>query len=265
MRFLLRKPTTGDRPRTEEIHLDSAMASDNPPPAVQSLLEAIAADPRPHEVGGFSKPLASFRAEFPTSRPYARKTWRQKMFSPIGATIAGVALALSGTAAFAYTGSLPAPAQDFAHTVIGAPAARPTTTPSASETPSESESPEATSTETASAKGTPVGPDATGPAAFGLCTAWTQHQSNGASTNGKADDSVAFKNLAAAAGGADKVAAYCANVLASAKPSETDKATSLPTQASTDHPGKPTAMPTHASTGHPGGKPTGLPTQVPTR
>ena len=262
MRFVLRKHTTGDRPRTEEIHLDSGMASDNPPPAVQSLLQAIAADPRPHEVSGFSKPLASYRAAFPTSRPHAHKTWRRLMFSPIGATIAGLALALGGTAAAAYTGSLPTPAQDFAHTVIGAPAARPT----APQDPTEKPTTAPTSTGTPSAKGTRVGPDATGPDAFGLCTAWTQHQTNGASVNGKADDSVAFTNLATAAGGPDKIAAYCANVLASAKPSTgAGKPTTLPTQAATEHPGKPTAKPTQASTDHPGGKPTDLPTSGQTK
>jgi hypothetical protein len=50
------------------------------------------------------------------------------------------------------------------------------------------------------------GPDATGPAAFGLCTAWAAHQRNGAEPTG----SVAFQNLATAAGGETGVAAFCA-------------------------------------------------------
>jgi hypothetical protein len=54
------------------------------------------------------------------------------------------------------------------------------------------------------------GPDATGPAAFGLCTAWTAHQANGAQPNG-----VAFDNLDAAAAAAGRTTAdYCAAVLA---------------------------------------------------
>jgi hypothetical protein len=108
-----------------------------------------------------------------------------------------------------------------------------------------------------------VGPDATGPDAYGLCTAWTQHQSTGTSTSGKADDSVAFKNLAAAAGGSDKVAAYCATILQQRSTSHpSDKASALPTQAATDHPaGKLSTLPTQASTDHPTGKPGTLPTK----
>jgi hypothetical protein len=175
------------------------------------------------------------------------------MLSPLGASIAGLALALGGTAAAAYTGALPTPAQDFAHTVIGAPAATPTQLPRSTGAPSES----------ASSKGTSVGPDASGPAAFGLCTAWTQHQSKGASTNGKADDAVAFKNLATAAGGADKIAAYCATILQSPSPSLPGAPITQPTTASTSHPtGKPSSLPTKASTNHPTGRPTTLPTRA---
>ena len=65
-----------------------------------------------------------------------------------------------------------------------------------------------------------MGPDATGPAAFGLCNAWSHHQANAAKPGEKADekagekpdDSVAFRNLAKAAGGETKIGAYCAKV-----------------------------------------------------
>jgi len=52
------------------------------------------------------------------------------------------------------------------------------------------------------------GPDATGPAEFGLCNAYTSGQGT---TNGGKADSVAFQALATAAGGTGNVAAYCAN------------------------------------------------------
>jgi len=52
------------------------------------------------------------------------------------------------------------------------------------------------------------GPDATGPAKFGLCNAYTSGQG---ATNGEKTDSVAFQALATAAGGAGNVAAFCAN------------------------------------------------------
>lgn len=57
--------------------------------------------------------------------------------------------------------------------------------------------------------GTPQGrgPDATGPAAYGLCQAWAEQADPGE----KAERGVPpFRNLAAAAGGADRVADYCA-------------------------------------------------------
>jgi hypothetical protein len=56
-----------------------------------------------------------------------------------------------------------------------------------------------------------VGPDATGAARAGLCRAWQAGQ--GADSGSRAD-SVAFQALVAAAGGADKVAAYCEDVTA---------------------------------------------------
>jgi hypothetical protein len=53
---------------------------------------------------------------------------------------------------------------------------------------------------------TAVGPDAMAAARAGLCRAW---QAGGGADNGRRADSVAFQALAAAAGGADKIAAFC--------------------------------------------------------
>jgi hypothetical protein len=50
-----------------------------------------------------------------------------------------------------------------------------------------------------------TGPDAAGAAKVGLCRAWLAGQGD----HGRRADSVAFQALAAAAGGADKIAAYC--------------------------------------------------------
>jgi hypothetical protein len=58
-----------------------------------------------------------------------------------------------------------------------------------------------------------VGPDATGAARAGLCRAW---QAGHGADHGRRADSVAFQALAAAAGGAGKVAAYCEDVTAGA-------------------------------------------------
>lgn len=260
MRSVLRNPFPGERPRKEDAHLDSMMASDSPSPVVEPLLRALAADPRPHELGGFDEPLATYRATFPRSRPSPHKTWRPAMPSSmlgakLGATIAGVAAGLSGVAVAAYTGSLTTGAQSTAHTTISAPAARLAATPRPTAT------------------GTPVGPDVTGPAAFGLCNAWTHHQAQG----GKAGDSVAFKNLATAAGGENKIAAFCAKVPHPGNAAHpTGKPTNHPTGKPTNHPtGKWTTHPSGKWTTHPSGKwtthpsskrttqPSGQPTTVP--
>jgi hypothetical protein len=58
-------------------------------------------------------------------------------------------------------------------------------------------------------RGSAVGPDATAAARAGLCRAW---QAGQGTNNGSRADSVAFQALAAAAGGADNIAGYCADV-----------------------------------------------------
>jgi hypothetical protein len=58
-----------------------------------------------------------------------------------------------------------------------------------------------------------VGPDASGAARAGLCRAW---QAGQGADQGRRMDAVAFQALVDAAGGADKVAAYCEDVTAGA-------------------------------------------------
>jgi hypothetical protein len=121
------------------------------------------------------------------------------------------AMTVAGTGVAAETGALPASVQQAAHDVaggLGVPAPReaaeqpetgPTEEPGATPSVAPSASPEP------DASGTPRGPDASGPAARGLCQAYR---------SGGNRDSVAGQALAQAAGGADKVAAYCDGVLA---------------------------------------------------
>lgn len=168
----------------------------------------------------------------------------------LGATIAGIAVGLGGAATVVYVSS------NVAHT--------PDTHASASATPADQGTDRTASgtsggrTGTPTPQGTPVGPDATGSAAHGLCTAWKAVAGN---AHGKAMDSVAFGNLAKAAGGVDKVASFCATVTApgasgdhaTGKPSTKGKPTTVPS-------GKPTTVPTGKPTTVPTGKPTTLPT-----
>ena len=166
----------------------------------------------------------------------------------VAATATGL-VALGGGAA-AYAGALPASLQTAAHQAIGAPAAdeptdEPSDEPSPTETPSPSEtsSEEPTPTDTASPT-VPVGPDATGPAAYGLCNAYLH--------GGLAPTSVAYRNLMTAAD-LDGIDAYCANVAKPGKPTSepTDQSTDEPTPVRTDQPSHPTGKPSWVTKGQP--------------
>jgi hypothetical protein len=120
--------------------------------------------------------------------------------------LAGGTLAAGGTAAAAYTGTPPASLQHSAHDIIGAPAVAATSKAAqhVSETGSQGK---ASRPADAPDPGDPAkaqdsrGPDAAGPAAFGLCTAFA---------NGGLDpSSTAYKSLAAASGGSADIGAYC--------------------------------------------------------
>ncbi|OOP64920.1 hypothetical protein BMF89_01950 [Arthrobacter sp. SRS-W-1-2016] len=135
-----------------------------------------------------------------------------------GALAAGT-LAVGGTAAAAYTGSLPTPLQQSAHNLVGAPAPAASAALATRATPTDTTT-EATekATATDSPSATPVGPDATGPAAYGLCQAFTR--------GGLDSSSTAYRSLTIAASGASDIAAYCAAVVspgesASHRPAET--------------------------------------------
>jgi DNA-directed RNA polymerase specialized sigma24 family protein len=152
-------------------------------------------------------------------------------------------VSLGGFAAAAYVGVLPAPVQQALHDSVGAPA------PGARDAGSSSRGP-ATSPTAA------VGPTANA-AAAGQCRAWSTDKAKGTAR----ENSVAFRNLATAAGGPDKVQAYCATVLAGSpshgsptargtSPAATPKGTGKGTGNGT---GKPTTRPgsTRGATSHP--------------
>lgn len=141
--------------------------------------------------------------------------------------LAAGTLAVGGTGAAAFAGALPADVQQSAHELLGAPAphaggvsetatagAAAEAESSASATPSASADAAAAGAAegknaNAEASATAVGPDATGPAAYGLCTAFT----NG----GLAASSTGFASLAIAAEGEANIESYCAEVVAAGK------------------------------------------------
>ena len=133
--------------------------------------------------------------------------------------LAGGTVAAGGTAAAAYSGTLPESLQQTSHVLLGAPAPAAAKAAAAAQhqpgaashgkAPPAADGPDADSdskseSESEPGAGEPVGPDATGPAAFGLCTAFTKGGLDPAST--------AYKSLATAAAGSADITAYCASV-----------------------------------------------------
>src|SRR6266566_2568568 len=244
-----------DAPETGDASLAALLAGAEPAeglaPGLQPLADALAtltARPASDELAGEAAALAEFYNRVGVPVPVSRSRHRRHpLLTPLlsvraAAAAAVAALSLGGFATAAFAGALPAPAQRFAHHTFGAPAAgggQPTGTHP-------------------SATATPAGPDATGPAAFGLCTAWAHAKAHGTSSQ----QAVAFRNLAAAAGGASKVAAYCAAV---PHPGASSSHSSHPTGPPTSHPtAPPTTQPTRPPTSHPAGPPPSHPTGPPT-
>jgi hypothetical protein len=215
------------------------------------IIAELTGAPALSELAAEASALAVFRsvagmsAESARSRPRRHPLLASLLSAKAAAAVAAAAVTLGGGAvAAAYTGVLPASMQKLAHDTIGAPQA----THSASPAPS----------------GSPVGPDAAGRAAYGLCTAYAHLKSHGSAQQ----KAVAFRNLVTAAGGAANVTAYCAGVAhpgaAQSAGHPTGKPSTLPAQAPTSHPtGKPSTLPSQAPTSHPTGHPTGRPTSTP--
>src|SRR6185369_370582 len=186
---------------TGDLVTDEACAGLQPAAA---LLAALNAAPQDDELAGHARVLAEFRRRgLPVhARRSARRRRRSltSLTARAAAAAAVAATALGGVAAAAYTGALPAPAQQFAHGMIGAPSPQPSHRPGTPQPSHRPGAPQATPARTDA-----VGPDATGPAASGLCTAYAHAKAHGTASQ----KVVAFRNLAAAAGGAAKIAAYC--------------------------------------------------------
>ena len=187
-------PPVGD-PAYDAL-LARTLAPDDAPTGLRPVAEGFAAlyEARVNVTpAAESNALASFRGAIGRPAEPARPPRRRRpvlaslLSAKLAAAAATVAVTLGGAAAAAYTGRLPAPAQKFAHDTIGAPK-----TPGAQ--PAHSATPQPTVL--------PVD------SAYGLCTAYTHHKAHG----GAAQKATAFRKLAAAAGGAAHISAYCATV-----------------------------------------------------
>jgi hypothetical protein len=194
----------------------------------------------PGELAGEDAAAAAFRAA--ASADLAPQPGRRRMFKTAvlaklltlkAAAIAVAAVSLGGVALAATTGVLP--------------------NPLAPQNPGHS-------TDAPGRQGSPATPS---PSLVGLCTAYL---AGAGADHGKALESPAFSALITAAGGNDKVDAYCTGIGVTTPGSghESGEATTHPTGEPTSHPGA-TDHPTGEPTSHPGvtDHPTGAPTTHP--
>jgi len=155
------------------------------------LLAAATAPATPEELAGQQAALAAFAAVMQSRPPTLvprRAAMPSKLLTARAAAAALVAVLSVGGVAAAATGLLPGQARQVAD--------------------------QAPATTGAGAAAHGLGAAATvdlGGTALGLCRAW---QAAKGADNGSRTDTPAFQALAAAAGGADKVAGYCKNVTA---------------------------------------------------
>jgi hypothetical protein len=192
-------------------------------PGLSRLLAAAAAPPRPGELAGLRAAVAAFEEAGRYERPAATPR-RRRALRPLAAAAALAAMLAGGVAVAAETGNLPGrPVTDHSAPVTGAP-------PETTTRPAPSHSGTATAPQPPGDRGRTLSP--TSPAVAGLCRAWDAHRRNPRKDPITAE---AMRDLVAAAGGEDRIPAYCAAVLA--RPGTHQPTPSHPT-------GKPAAKPT---------------------
>jgi hypothetical protein len=206
------EPLALDEGTAERLLAGQLHPADAPPEyrCAARVLAAAAAPPSPDELAGESEAVAGFHAVTRSSPHRATAPRRQpvptRLLSlKLAAAVAIAALSVAGVASAA-TGTLPDAAQRLAHRMLGAPSPDDHGRGSGGR----ANGGQAADKRSTKSGHSPTGPDATGAAKAGLCRAWASGQ--GAANGGKAD-ATAFQALTKAAGSADQIAAYCADVL----------------------------------------------------
>jgi hypothetical protein len=178
------------------------------------LLAAATAPAAPEELAGEQRVLGEFtavmRSHLPTLSP-RRTPVPRKLLTIKAAAAALVAVLSIGGVAAAAGGLLPdqaSPVAGQAVTTTGTDAAAHGLGKAAAANLGGSAQAGATEGQ---GRASAVGPDATAAARAGLCRAWQAGQGG---DHGRRMEAVAFQALVDAAGGADKVAAYCQDVTA---------------------------------------------------
>jgi hypothetical protein len=224
---------------------------------LSDLLAAAAAPAREGELAGEQAALTAFRTAHLADAPQPQresmlKTTLAKLVTVKIAIAAAAVVAAGGVAVAAVTGTLPTQGGDTATTSVTSTVASTTgqqTGGRQSEVPGKpagtgknapQNAPDVTTDGTG--RGDPASP---APSVEGLCHAYTAGAGSG---HGKALGNPAFGALITAAGGQEKVPAFCADLLGAKKPGQP-----------ASPPGKPSAHPTGSNEDHPTGKPKGTP------
>lgn len=219
-------------------------------PAVRAVLDALRGPGTEAELAGESATVAAFvAAQAGAALPPPRRKSVLSTFlaSKVAIATAVSAVAVGGTAAAAYTGSLPSSLQEIAHETIGAPGSGPSTPDS------EVDGDHTIPAEHRSDAPTPRGPKLDGPAAIGLCNAF-EH-------GGLATTSTAYANLERAAGAKERIKEFCDDVRRTGHHPEA-------TESSKEHHGgmgggMPSGMPSEHPSTMPGGHPSDTPSSMP--
>ena len=184
--------------------LDGTAHEDDVPPGYRDVMRVLAAAASPSPAPTVERAaLAAFRSARRPVDPSRRSSVLSKLLGAKAVAAIVLGTAAVGTAAAAATGTLPDPAQARAHNIVAAvPDAHPAGHGAGAVT---------AATHTPRAGGASGHP--TLPGVAGLCQAYG---SGSGGENGGRLDSTAFGRLSDAAGGADKIAAYCRTVTAAA-------------------------------------------------
>jgi len=205
-------PPTLDDETADRLVAGRLDPADAPPgyAAVAKVVTAATAPATTEELAGEPAAVARFaaaaRSGFPTRASITRRAGVPGRPLSVKAAVAVLAALLSIGGVAAAAGVFPAPAQPAADHGPDSPGSGPAT-------PGRGDAATTTAAAGNRERGsdTATGPDASGPAKHGLCRAWQagQGKDKNEKQNRKREDSPAFRALAVAAGGADKIAAYC--------------------------------------------------------
>jgi hypothetical protein len=200
-------PPTLDHDTADRLLAGRLDPADAPPGfgAVATVVTAATAPATPEELAGEPAAVARFaamaRSGSRTRAATTRRAGEPRRILGVRMAVAVLAAVLSIGGVAAAAGVFPGPAKPPAgHGPASTGGGGTPTTAAPDRTGATTEA------DHSRGGGTATGPDASGPAREGLCRAWQAGEGAG---NGNREDSTAFRALAAAAGGVDRIDAYC--------------------------------------------------------